>query len=198
MPDPSSDNIKQQYLKELYQDYKYSINKFDSQTLFLSSGALGISLVFLKDLVPLGEVIYLWIYILAIWIFVFNILLGLWTHFRSSNLITKRIKLVDEDRFNEIKEDNSIHKFNKALIALLFSGIFFLVLFVTINLINMDDKKQSLHTGNDKTSIDKPIIEKGLPLKPLPSNINTSTSTSSGSATDNTAGSSNSSDSSKK
>jgi len=130
MPD-----IKQQYIKDLYEDYKYSIEKFDAQHLYLSSGALAISLAFLKDLVPLGKAVHLWLFIVAIWIFVSAILLGFIAHYRSSKLIAERIKLVDEDRYDEIKEDTSIHNINKFLIALLFLGISLLVLFVSINLI---------------------------------------------------------------
>jgi uncharacterized membrane protein YbhN (UPF0104 family) len=85
--------------------------------------------------VPLGKAIHLWLFIVAIWIFVSAILLGFIAHYRSSKLIAERIKLVDEDRYDEIKEDASIHKINRFLIALLFSGISLLVLFVSINLI---------------------------------------------------------------
>ena len=66
----NSYDIKKEYLKDLYEDYKYSIEKFDTQHLYLSSEALGISLTFLKDLLPLGKVIHLWLFIVAIWIFV--------------------------------------------------------------------------------------------------------------------------------
>lgn len=128
-------NVKQQYLEDLYEDYKYSIEKFDTQHLYLSSGALAISLAFLKDLVPLGKAIHLWLFIVAIWIFVSAILIGFIAHYRSSKLIADRIKLIDEERYDELKEDTSIHKINKFLIALLFLGISILVLFVSINLI---------------------------------------------------------------
>lgn len=128
------ENAKKDYLKQLYEDHNYSIEKFDSQALYISSGALGLSLAFLKDFVPVKEAIWLWLFYVAIWLFVIVILVGFIAHYRSSRLIEKQIKLVDEDRLDEIKEDKSIHIINKWTILLLMLGIAALVLFVSLNL----------------------------------------------------------------
>ena len=47
------------------------------------------------------------------------------------------MKLVDEDRYEEIKDDNLIPRLNLTLITIIILGIFSLVTFVSINITNM-------------------------------------------------------------
>ena len=173
MPD-DTEKVRQEYIKDLYADYKYSIEKFDSQALYISSGALGISLAFVKDFVPVANAVALWLFYAAIWAFVLVILLGFIAHYRSSKLIEKRISLVDEGKLNEVKEDTSIDKINKVIIWVLMLGIGALVLFVSLNLSAMS-KQQSKKVITETPKKQKGSLnEKALKPKPLPSALNPS------------------------
>ena len=128
--------IKTKYIEELYQDHKYSIEKFDSQALFISSGALGLSLSFIENLVPLATAKYQWIFILSIWLFVISISIGFIAHYKYSRIIMNQIKLVDEDRLHEIKPDKFTPVINRLLTSVIIFGILTLVLFVSINILS--------------------------------------------------------------
>lgn len=204
------ENTKKDYLKQLYEDYKYSIEKFDSQALYISSGALGLSLAFLKDIVPVQNAIGYWLFYLALWVFVAIILIGFIAHYKSSRLIEKRIKLLETDRFDEIKEDNSIHTINKIIIGASAVGISALVLFVSLNLKVMSEEQKSSNSDQraDTTKIQKiievdipspkkgKIQEKALPLKPLPTDLQPQDSTGQQTDTNQPKGSSGDSSSS--
>jgi len=175
-----TEKINQEYLKDLYADYKYSIEKFDSQALYISSGALGLSLAFVKDIVPVKDAVALWLFYVAMWLFVLVILIGFIAHYRSSKLIDNTMKLVDEGKLDQIKEDKSIDRTNKIIIGVLILGISALVLFVNLNLSVMSEQKENNSEQNPKpkviTEIPKRdqsnLIEKALKPKPLPSALN--------------------------
>lgn len=128
--------IKTKYIEDLYQDHKYSIEKFDSQALFISSGALGLSLSFIENLVSLSTAKYQWIFILSIWLFVISISFGFIAHYKSSRIIMNQIRLVDEDRLDDIKPDKFTPVINRLLTGIIILGILTLVLFVSINIIS--------------------------------------------------------------
>lgn len=165
------EEIKKEYLKNLNQDYRYSISKMDSQALFLSSGALGLSLAFIKDLVPINEAESKWIFLVSLWLFVIAIVLGLIGHQISSGRLAKRIQLVQDDRYDEIKEDKLIPRFNICLISIIILGIFSLVIFVSINVDNMSKKKITLESTQmpDIKIFDNSKIEQlSMPTQALP------------------------------
>ena len=162
------EEIKKEYLNQLTQDLKYSISKFDSQSLYLSSGALGLSLAFIKDLVPFAEAKYNWVFLMSLWLFVLAIVIGFIGHLISSSQIMKRMKLVDEDRYEEIKDDNLIPRLNLTLITIIILGIFSLVTFVSINITNMG--KSDKTTPKVEKIISEPKIEQlSHPVQALPS-----------------------------
>ncbi|WP_305983426.1 hypothetical protein [Roseivirga thermotolerans] len=179
--DSFKEKVKQDYLNQLRADFNYSIEKFDSQALFISSGALGISLAFIKDLVPIGSAINIWMFLFSLWIFVFSILLGFLAHLYSSNSIAKRIQLVDQNKLDEIKENRLIPALNKFQIFIIFFGIFMLVLFVTTNIIQMSDKENKVspqeNNSSTKITIDsRATVEKlSMPVSPMPSSLKPST-----------------------
>lgn len=163
------EKVKQEYLKSLGEDYKYSIGKFDSQVLYLSSGALGLTLAFIKDILPIDKSSFIGLFYAAIWLFVLTILFSFIAHYISSTLIAKRIEDIENNNTDNIKESKIITRLNIFQIIGLIAGIICLVLFVNINLVVMSKE-------NDKPRINKPAktqegFEKGLPVKPLPQSL---------------------------
>jgi hypothetical protein len=87
MAEDSITDPKNKYLDDLHSDYRYSIDKTDYHALYISSGALAISLTFLKDIVPFKDAIWLFLFYIALIMFVLTILLGFLAHYLSSQLI---------------------------------------------------------------------------------------------------------------
>jgi hypothetical protein len=129
------EKIKQKYLDDLWEDLRYSISKFDEQLLIISGGALGISLSFIKDIVPLKDAIWIWLYYTAIGSFTFCIGFGFLNHLRSADSIYDRYEKVNNEKYDFDLENNS--KFwNRLLTVSLTTGIITLVLFCIINIEN--------------------------------------------------------------
>lgn len=144
---------KDQYKKDLFEDLKYSLSKFDSQSLAISSGALGLSLTFIKEIVPFEESKYISFFYISLGLFILTLTLGFIGHYLSINQISKSIQKVDEDKISEIKVDNIIPKINLSVAISLPLGILFLVLYCVINIENVRNKKSN-------NSIKKIKIEK--------------------------------------
>ena len=98
-------NIREEYLKDLYDDYRYSINKFDTYTVYLSGGALAISLTFVENIVPIKEAICIYLYYGAIILFGLTMLIGLFAHHRSAIEINNRIKQIQKGNYKESGKD---------------------------------------------------------------------------------------------
>lgn len=127
------EEVKQQYIKELDADYRYGVEKFDTQALYISSGALAISLTFIDNIVPISEAVYITLYYFALSFFVFAIIIGFASQFISSKLIKARIKKIDNNDFN-IQSKDWIGFMNIAVMTTLVLGIILLVLFAIINM----------------------------------------------------------------
>jgi hypothetical protein len=132
---------KDKYLKDLFEDLKYSISKFDEQSLLISSGALGLSLTFIKDIVPLQDSKFIWLFYSALFFFVISMGLGFIGHYISARQISNTINLVIEGKYAEIKADKLIPKINFFIFAFLIVGIFVLVSYCVINIEIAKNKK---------------------------------------------------------
>ena len=155
-----SDNhqkIKEEYLKDLYDDYRYSINKFDTYTVYLSGGALAISLTFVENIVPIKEAICIYLYYGAIILFGFTMIFGLFAHYKSAVEIDKRLKLIEQDNFDRLQKDmdkDKISIMNLILICTITIGTIFLIAFSIINMNALNNK--SKHRQHNSISYDQP------------------------------------------
>lgn len=151
----SKEEDKKNYLRGLWDDYVYSIQKFDEQTLLLSGGALGLSLTFIKDIVPLDGAIYMWSFYLAISFFVIVITLGFVAHLVSAKSIEKRIGKVENDDYS-FTANNTISIINIFNAIVLVLAIGFLVFYCIANISNY---------RKTPTKDTKKIIEISKPFK---------------------------------
>lgn len=151
----NTEKIKQDYINDLYTDFRYGIEKFDTQALYLSSGALAISLTFIKDIVPIKEAVYLYLFYTALILFTLTITIGFIAHFISTRQIMARIKKVEQDEFT-VHDNDWISRINKLIIFTLIAGIALLVTFTMINMNAVNKKENKI---NDIQSI---LIEEGV------------------------------------
>jgi F0F1-type ATP synthase membrane subunit a len=129
-------NDKDKYLKDLFEDLKYSVSKFDSQTLAISGGALGFSLTFIKDIVPFSEAIHIWLLYISLALFIFTISFGLLGHYLSIRQISNSIESVSKEKYDELKPDKWIPKINASLIISIAIGIILMIFYCVINIEN--------------------------------------------------------------
>lgn len=148
------EEIKREYIKDLYTDFRYGVEKFDTQALYLSSGALAISLTFLKDIVPINEAVCLILYYISLILFALTILIGFVAHYISSRQIMARIKKIEQNDFN-VRDNDWISLINITIIATLVIGIGLLITFTMINMNVANNKKNKSQTNNI-------LIEKSL------------------------------------
>lgn len=132
-------NIREEYLKDLYDDYRYSINKFDTYTVYLSGGALAISLTFVENIVPIKEAICIYLYYGAIILFGLTMLIGLFAHHRSAIEINNRIKQIQKGNYKESGKDK-ISIMNIILVGIITFGIILLLVFSIINMNRINNK----------------------------------------------------------
>lgn len=139
------EKIREEYLKGLYEDFRYSINKFDTYTVYLSGGALAISLTFVENIVPIREAICIYLYYGAIILFGFTMIFGLFAHYKSALEIDKRLKLIEQDNYNELEKKMDKDKISLMNIILIYSitiGTIFLIAFSIINMNALNNKSK--------------------------------------------------------
>ncbi|KFD40297.1 hypothetical protein AT05_01435 [Schleiferia thermophila str. Yellowstone] len=146
---------KDNYIKDLYEDLKYSVSKFDSQALAISGGALGISLTFIKEIVPFENSVYTSLFYIALGLFIFTLTIGFVGHYLSSKQILDSIEKVSNEEYGELKSDKWIPRLNMTIVIALPLGIVFLV---TYCIINIETLKR---TKTDNPMTQKVIIDKG-------------------------------------
>jgi hypothetical protein len=179
--DPSEkEKLRQQHLDELWTDYRYSINKFDTQTIYISSGALAISLAFLKDIVPIEFIILLKLYKLSLFLFVIAMLFAFSSHLYSAYILRKEFRDIiftyKEDTKSNI-ENIIINCTNYIVAGLIIAGIVLLSIFTSSNLSNY----QSIKTNKEMNKIkevknlnlqDDEIETKAITIKPVRPELN--------------------------
>ena len=131
---------KEKALDNTWNNYLYAIGKFDDQSLFISSGALGLSLTFIKDIVPIKDCIYIGLFYIAIICFLLTIVAGFINHFYSANTLRKAFDKTnnnesDTENYKE-KHSKRIRNINRFLTGSLIIGLIGLVLYCVINISN--------------------------------------------------------------
>jgi small-conductance mechanosensitive channel len=116
--------------------------KFDNAILTLSTGALAISLAFIKDIVPLKIAQNIWLLRASWWLFGFSIISTLVSFAASQCGISRQLKYAEEYYLN--KKDEYLKKRNYPAILtdclnyssgiLFIAAIIFTIMFVSSNL----------------------------------------------------------------
>jgi hypothetical protein len=126
---------KDPYLEQLNKAYIESSSQFDKQVLFIASGALGISLAFIKDIVKL-DIATNKVLLLLAWIFFGAvILICILSHYTSLKAINHRIENLYQKRDKISKRfDCWTRMFNILMMLFLATGLILLFVFIGINI----------------------------------------------------------------
>lgn len=126
---------KDPYLEQLNKAFIESSSQFDKQVLFVASGALGISLAFIKDIVTLNIATYKSLLILS-WIsFGAVIIFCIMSHYTSLKAINFKIENIYQKKDKTSKRFNLFTKgLNFLMIIFLTLGLVLLNIFIGINI----------------------------------------------------------------
>ncbi|BCG65168.1 MAG: hypothetical protein methR_P2990 [Methyloprofundus sp.] len=153
--------MNESYRNGLITAEQKSQDDYDKTVISLSGGALGISLIFIKDIIGDSEPIMVWTVITAWVLWALSITSVLISYFLSRLALRKSIIQLDNDNFSEGVGGcaaKATQVFNVISGALFILGIVFLIIFSSQNI--------GSKTMNDKTS--KESIEKKVPSQPTP------------------------------
>lgn len=129
----SQDN--EEYWKSLYEMYKDSSKQFDRNVLYIASGALVLSLNFIKEIVDFNNVQCKPLLVISWLIFVLVIIISLVSHYFSMRAINQKMNTIDDDNdANSILLNNIVESLNIVMIILLPLALVFLMLFTYLNL----------------------------------------------------------------
>jgi hypothetical protein len=126
---------KDPFLDQLNKAYIESSSQFDKQALFIASGALGISLAFIKDIVKLETATNKVLLLLAWMFFGAVILICVLSHYTSLKAINYKIENLYQEKDKISKRfDWWTRVFNIFMILLLTIGMILLFIFIGINI----------------------------------------------------------------
>jgi len=80
-----------EHIKTLKEDYRYNIENFDKQSIYIATGALAICLTIINDIVSIENVLFLGFYYASIFCFSFSIIVRFISFPMSYELIFKRL-----------------------------------------------------------------------------------------------------------
>ncbi len=126
---------KKSYLEQLNKIFVESSSQFDKQVLYVASGALGISLAFIKDIVHLDCATNK-VLILLSWIsFGAVILFCVLSHFTSLKAAKSLIENIEKESDNTSKSFDCLTQLlNILMILFLATGLILLFVFIGINI----------------------------------------------------------------
>jgi len=156
MNDVDKKNREKKYAetrKDLLTRQLSNSEKFDGAILTLSTAALGVSLTFIKDIVPLSLVQNIYIIKISWWLFGFAILSTIMSFVTSQSGISKQLHYAEEYYLNEKSE--FLNKKNiPATLTDIFNNlaaIFFIIaLICTIIFVSTNLKGNTVMTDDDK------------------------------------------------
>jgi hypothetical protein len=101
-PEESVDDLKESVREQLYTQTREELlrvqlanaENYDKTILSLSTAALGFSLVFIKDIVPV--IIGSWLLILSWWLFILAIIINIFSYIKSFFIIERQLKDVEK------------------------------------------------------------------------------------------------------
>ena len=121
------------FYEQLTKAHLESSSQFDKSTLFISSGALGLSFTFIKDIVKVDIACYKWLLITSWSLFVIVILASLLSHYISIQAINSAM----ENLYVKNDKSNNLNKFvkllNISMMILILLGLSTLITFVSLN-----------------------------------------------------------------
>jgi C4-dicarboxylate transporter len=119
----------------LFVSYLESNRQFDKNTLYISSGALGLSISFISDIVKLTDASYKWILGTSWTVLTIVILFSLMSHYFSMKAINSKMENLHKEKDEKSEKLNKyVRLLNLLMLIGLPIGIISLVVFIILNI----------------------------------------------------------------
>jgi hypothetical protein len=129
----SEDNEK--YWHSVYELYKESSKQYDRNVLYIASGALGLSMTFIKDIVDFTNVECKILLMISWFVLVGVILMSLISHYFSMKALNQKLATINDDNDPKSKWlDEIVGILNLLMLIFLPFGIMMLFIFIYINI----------------------------------------------------------------
>lgn len=154
------EQVDDKHWEHLFEAYKESSTQFDKNILYISSGALGLSMTFLSDVVDLPNATCKVLLTISWVVLTLTILISLVSHYLSMKALNLEMKNLYLDVKN--KMDKWVKGLNISMLVTLPLGILFLVIFISINLNSMAKKvktKEKQGIELPKKPVSKPQVK---------------------------------------
>lgn len=150
-----AEELHDEYRRKVWEDTKSGTENFDKYMLTFSSGALGLSLAFIKDVVPAAKIIWIAALVISWVMFVLCILTTLISFRISIRALEKTVPFLDAfylngdaDAFNKHMESNwtkAVDWCANLAIGFFVLGLTFTMMFVAANV------REAKHMGKEET-----------------------------------------------
>lgn len=144
-----------EFSKSVYEIKSKSQDDFEKYINLIASGGLGLTIAFFDKIVQIDIAICLWIIVLGWFLLAFTLLMNLLSHFKSvkfSELTISEINNKDYDAvfINVERRNKIIDTLNSISLASLITGVLSIILFVTINIYNMNNNPKPNSNPNQQ------------------------------------------------
>lgn len=162
-----------EFRKSVYENKLKSEDDFEKYITFISSGALGLSMVFIEKIVPIGVSKFNFIIIIGWILLAISLFANLLSHFFSRKYSEATIEDLDKELEYEVicvkinRRNKFLEVFNITTISTLFIGIVLIIIFVSFNLNMMSENKPSYRPNSNP----KPATEEKGRIIPKPPQI---------------------------
>lgn len=151
----NDDALYLEYRKHLWEAGKAASEHTDKAILTLSAGALALSMTFLKDIVPLKDVIKLPLIIAAWCAFGSSIACVLFSQYESRRAIDVQMQRLESRIVRDFESANQpnphtnrTNRLNVFAGALFFAGLIFTILFTTFNVRRYSEMNSKIGSAN--------------------------------------------------
>lgn len=138
-------------VSSLLEDYRYSTSKFDNLSVAMAGGALGFSLTFIKDIVPFKDSNHIWLFYVALGLFIFSLMIGFVAHLASMQITSKALLKVLKRNYN-ISPSKPLTILNWVIASTVSLGVITLVLYCAINIQILRDEHNAKPPASITTS----------------------------------------------
>ncbi|MFM9402641.1 hypothetical protein ACKLNQ_11970 [Myroides odoratimimus] len=143
-------------IAKAWEDYKIAVNNtkakseddFEKYLNLLATGGIVLGFTFMEKIFSLTTISHIYTMLFGLVCLVFTLVLNLFSHFKSiehSNHIINEIDNKDYDNLieNTVRRNKFLGRLNKMSIFLFFVGTLLIMIFVVINLYNINEEKMN-------------------------------------------------------
>jgi hypothetical protein len=145
------EEVTTKYRESLQQGMNYSIAKFDEQVLYLSSGALVLSLSFIGTVVTLDKSIWVGLLYASWFALLTTSIFSVYTHLKAYDSHDAQLDRLEKGEPLKLSDKDTVFR-NRLMFSFMTIGFLFQIGFIIINIQHMKDESVKPHTAGSTSS----------------------------------------------